>query len=60
MKGNKNIALKLLGKSIEVIEMMSSELNTYAARVSFLNNKQIVYNDLAELSQEIEKDGAEG
>jgi tetratricopeptide (TPR) repeat protein len=55
--GNDDHALKLLHKSIDVIEMMSSELSTYANRVSFLKNKQIVYNDLAELTQELGQDG---
>jgi tetratricopeptide (TPR) repeat protein len=57
LQGNERAALKLLRKSVEVIEIMSSELGTYANRVSFLKNKQIVYNDLAELSQEL-GDGA--
>jgi diguanylate cyclase (GGDEF)-like protein len=56
MRGNKQAALKLLGKSVEVIEMMSTELKTYNSRVSFLKNKQNVYNDLAELSQEMDKE----
>ncbi|MBL8148324.1 MAG: tetratricopeptide repeat protein [Blastocatellia bacterium] len=51
-KGEKKLAANLLQKSIEVIEMMSSELNKFADRVNFLKSKQIVYNDLAELSQE--------
>ncbi|MBI4851261.1 MAG: tetratricopeptide repeat protein [Acidobacteria bacterium] len=56
-KNHKNTALKLLKKTVEVIDSMSSELATYANRVSFLKNKQIVYNDLAELAQELSKDG---
>lgn len=53
IEGDKPQALKMLRKSVDVIEMMSSELSAYANRVSFLKNKQIVYNDLAELSQEL-------
>ncbi len=56
-KGNKKAALKLLTKTVEVIDLMSSELTTYANRLSFLKNKQIVYNDLAELTQDLNKDG---
>ncbi len=55
-KKHKNTALKLLAKTVEVIDLMSSELTAYANRVSFLKNKQIVYNDLAELTQELNKD----
>lgn len=57
VKGDKKAAVKLLRKSVEVIDLLSSELNTYANRVSFLKNKQIVYNDLAELTQDLNKDG---
>jgi tetratricopeptide (TPR) repeat protein len=58
MQGNDQAALKLLRKSVEVIDMMTSELGTYANRVSFLKNKQIVYNDLAELTQDLGNEGA--
>ncbi|MEW6730242.1 MAG: tetratricopeptide repeat protein [Acidobacteriota bacterium] len=59
MRGNGQSALKLLRASVEVIEMISSELSIYANRVSFLKDKQIVYNDLAELTVELSENGAE-
>lgn len=55
LRGDIAASLKMLKKTVEVIDLMSSELSTYANRLSFLKNKQIVYNDLAELSQEVNR-----